>query len=115
MIRRNGENVSAREVESVIAQAPGVGDVAAIPVPHETRGEDVKIYVIPEQMDNPPTAEDLIAFAAAKLAPFKVPRYVEFVNKFPRTPSGKIAKNLIKAAKPDLREGAWDHEEKRQR
>ncbi len=115
MIRRNGENVSAREVESVIAQALGVGDVAAIAVPHETRGEDVKIYVIPEQMDNPPAAEDLIAFAAAKLAPFKVPRYVEFVNKFPRTPSGKIAKNIIKAAKPDLREGAWDHEEKRQR
>ncbi|MDP4795441.1 MAG: acyl--CoA ligase [Rhodospirillales bacterium] len=115
MIRRNGENISAREVESVIAQAPGVGDVAAIPVPHETRGEDVKVYVIPEQPDTPPAAEDLIAFAQDRLAPFKVPRYVEFVNKFPRTPSGKIAKNIIKAAKPDLREGAWDSEEKRQR
>lgn len=115
MIRRNGENVSAREVESVIAQAPGVRDVAAIPVPHDTRGEDVKIYVIAEQPELPPAPEDLIAFSAERLAPFKVPRYVEFVNRFPRTPSGKIAKNILKAAKPDLREGAWDNEEKRQR
>lgn len=115
MIRRNGENVSAREVESVIAQAPGVRDVTAVPVPHDTRGEDVKIYVIPEQPDTPPAPEDLIAFSAERLAPFKVPRYVEFVNKFPRTPSGKIAKNVLKAAKSDLREGAWDNEEKLQR
>lgn len=111
MIRRNGENVSAREVESVIAQAPGVRDVAAVPVPHETRGEDVKIYVIPEQPDTPPSPEDLIVFSIDKLAPFKVPRYVEFIDKFPRTPSGKIAKNVLKASKPDLREGSWDSEE----
>ncbi len=115
MIRRNGENISAREVESVIAQAPGVRDVAAVPVPHETRGEDVKIYVIPEQPDTPPKAEDLIAFSDDKLAPFKVPRYVEFIDKFPRTPSGKIAKNILKAAKQDLRKGSWDNEEKCQR
>ncbi|WNK01184.1 AMP-binding protein [Thalassospiraceae bacterium LMO-JJ14] len=115
MIRRNSENISAREVESVAAQAPGVRDVAAVPVPHETRGEDVKIYVIAEQADAPPRAEDVIAFCEKTLAPFKVPRYVEFVEKFPRTPSGKISKNVLKAAKPDLREGSWDGEEKRQR
>lgn len=115
MIRRNGENISAREVESVIAQAPGVRDVAAVPVPHETRGEDVKIYVIPENPDTPPGAAALIAFSAGMLAPFKVPRYVEFVDKFPRTPSGKIAKNILKSVKPDLREGSWDDEEKCQR
>ena len=115
MIRRNSENISAREVESVIAQAPGVSDVAAVGVPHETRGEDVKIYVIPEQRDTPPDPEALIAFAAQRLAPFKVPRYVECVEKFPRTPSGKIAKNVLKAAKPDLRAGSWDGDEKRQR
>ena len=115
MIRRNSENISAREVESVVAQAPGVRDVAAVPVPHETRGEDVKVYVIPDQLDAPPDAEEVIAFCAKTLAPFKVPRYVEFIDKFPRTPSGKIAKNVLKASKADLREGSWDGEEKRQR
>lgn len=115
MIRRNSENISAREVEAVLAQAPGVSDVAAVAVPHETRGEDVKIYVIPDQWDAPPDPEALIAFAATQLAPFKVPRYVEFIERFPRTPSGKIAKNILKAAKPDLREGCWDGEEKRLR
>lgn len=115
MIRRNAENISAREVESVLAQAPGVNEVAALPVPHETRGEEVKIYVLPDQWDAPPDPEALIAFAATQLAPFKVPRYVEFIQRFPRTPSGKIAKNVLKAAKPDLREDSWDGEEKRQR
>lgn len=115
MIRRNSENISAREVESVVAQAPGVRDVAAVPVPHETRGEDVKVYIIPDRSDAPPSAQDIIAFCATTLAPFKVPRYVEFIDKFPRTPSGKIAKNVLKAAKSDLREGSWDGEEQRQR
>lgn len=115
MIRRNSENISAREVESVIAQAPGVSDVAAVGVPHETRGEDVKIYVIPEKSGASLDPEAVIAFAAERLAPFKVPRFVECIEKFPRTPSGKIAKNVLKAAKPDLRAGSWDGEEKRQR
>jgi len=108
MIRRSGENISAREVEDVIAQAPGISEVAALGVPHDTRGEEVKIYVIANGDAPPPAA--LIDFARSRLAPFKVPRYVEFIDKFPRTPSGKIAKNKLRAAKDDLRAGSWDAE-----
>lgn len=110
MIRRNGENISAREVESVVAQAEGVGEAAAIAVPHETRGEEVKICILPKDPDHPPDPAALIAFAAGKLAPFKVPRYVEFVTAFPRTGSGKIAKGKLKSSKLDLRDGTWDAE-----
>ncbi len=108
MIRRSGENISAREVEDVIAQAPGVAEVAAIGVPHETRGEEVKIFVVPSDPVAPPAPESLIAYARTQLAPFKVPRYVEFLDTFPRTPSAKIAKNVLKSSKEDHRVGCWD-------
>lgn len=117
MIRRNSENISAREVEDVIAQAPGVSEVAAVPVPHELRGEEVKIYVILKHGHTPRevTPEGLFEFASQRLAPFKVPRYIEFMAKFPRTPSGKIAKNILRTAKADLRENSWDAEDRIQR
>ncbi len=110
MIRRSSENISAREVEGVIAQAPGVSEVAALGVPHESRGEEVKIYVILKEGYTPEdiTPESLVEFASHQMASFKVPRYIEFVEKFPRTPSGKIAKNIIRAEKFDLRENSWD-------
>ena len=46
MIRRAGENISAREVEAVLKALPGVAEAAAVPVPDATRGEEVKIYVV---------------------------------------------------------------------
>ncbi len=112
MIRRNGENIAAREVEGVVAQADGVFEVAAVAVPHETRGEEVKIYVLLTDGETPDsvTPVSLIAFAGRHLAPFKVPRYVEYVARFPRTPSGKIAKNVLRAEKADLRDDCWDAE-----
>jgi acyl-CoA synthetase (AMP-forming)/AMP-acid ligase II len=110
MIRRSGENISAREVEEVIARADGVSEVAAIGVPHETRGEEVKVYVVAKDPAAPPAPDSLIAFARTQLAPFKVPRYVEFIEAFPRTPSEKIAKNVLKASKEDHRAGCWDAE-----
>jgi acyl-coenzyme A synthetase/AMP-(fatty) acid ligase len=117
MIRRSSENISAREVEGVIAGAPGVSEVAAVAVPHDLRGEDVKIYVILADGQTPEDvfAQGLIDFAAERLASFKVPRYVEFVKNFPRTPSGKIAKNILRAQKPDLRQDSWDAEDRVQR
>lgn len=117
MIRRSSENISAREVEGVIAQAPGVLEVAAVPVPHEFRGEEVKIYVILKDGYTPKdvTPGGLVEFAGRLLAPFKIPRYIEFVERFPRTPSGKIAKKILRAEKADLRENSWDAEDRVQR
>lgn len=117
MIRRSSENISAREVEGVIAQMPGVSEVAALGVPDEIRGEEVKVYVIlsSDSARDDPSPEALVEFANQQMAPFKVPRYIEFVEKFPRTPSGKIAKNVLRGDKSDLRVNSWDAIDKIQR
>jgi long-chain acyl-CoA synthetase len=97
MIRRAGENISSREVEAVICSLPEIVEAAAVPVPDETRGEEVKTYVVLQpglsRDDLPP--EQIIAHCEAGLARFKVPRYVEYVAELPKTASGKIAKHLL--------------------
>jgi crotonobetaine/carnitine-CoA ligase len=96
IVRHRGENVSAPEVETVLAEHPDVLEAAVVGVPSELYDEEILALVVPR----PEHALDpaaLLTFAAASLAPFKVPRYVQVVDNFPRTPSMKIAKDLVKA------------------
>jgi crotonobetaine/carnitine-CoA ligase len=115
MIRRAGENIAAREVESVLCQIPEVAEAAAVPVPDETRGEEVKAYVVLQPgvtaRDLPP--ERIVAHCTENLASFKVPRYLEYRASLPKTPSEKIAKHVLRAETPDLRRGSWDRVEGR--
>ncbi|HJU66532.1 MAG TPA: AMP-binding protein, partial [Gemmatimonadaceae bacterium] len=110
MIRRGGENISAVEVESVLCQHPAVRAAACVPVPDELRGEEVKVFVQlqPGESDSSAPPELLLEFVRQKLAPFKVPRYVEYVKRFPLTPSERIEKARLLASKPDQRIGAYD-------
>ena len=112
MIRRSSENISALEVEQVIMQLPGVFEAAAVPVPDELRGEEVKIYVqlndgVKQELVPP---ESITAHCESHLAPFKVPRFIAYVDTFPRTASNKIAKNTLVAGHVDLRAGCFDRE-----
>ncbi|MBE2274930.1 MAG: AMP-binding protein [Rhodobacteraceae bacterium] len=110
MIRRSAENIAAREVETVLAAAPGVAEVAVVGVPDPLRGEEVKAYLKLKEGQTPDRAvlDGIIVAAQAGLAPFKVPRFYEFVADFPRTASLKIAKPQITAGVADLRAGAFD-------
>jgi len=104
MIRRGGENVSAVEVESALAEHPGVHAAACVPIPDEVRGEEIKAYVqlapgIDGGVSDPGA---LLGWLAQRLAAFKVPRYLEFVESFPLTPSERIAKHLLKPGR------TWD-------
>jgi crotonobetaine/carnitine-CoA ligase len=113
IIRRGGENVAAAEVEAVLRLIPQVKDAAVLPVPDEIHGEEIKAYVLMNDgstaADLPP--EEIVAFCAARLAPFKVPRFIEYrTGDFPRTPSTRVQKQELKAEKADLREGAWDRD-----
>jgi long-chain acyl-CoA synthetase/crotonobetaine/carnitine-CoA ligase len=117
MIRRSGENITAREIEAVIRELPEISDVAAVPVRDEKRGEEVKVYL---ELKNGLTRDDVPAervleHARARLAPFKVPRYVAFTPALPRTvASNKVVKReLMEVSDPRL--GAYDGEEKRWR
>ena len=103
MIRRSSENIAAREIESVVRELDEVFDCAAVAEPDPVRGEEVKIMVqikteLLRSGQSPKEilqVERLLAHCQRSLAPFKVPRYVQFVNAFPRTASNKVAKHLI--------------------
>jgi acyl-CoA synthetase (AMP-forming)/AMP-acid ligase II len=115
MIRRAGENISAREVEAVLCGLPDIVEAAAVPVPDETRGEEVKACVVlrPGLSRETVSPERIVAHCEANLARFKVPRYVEYRSELPKTASGKIAKHQLRdVADPravcfDRVEGCW--------
>lgn len=110
MIRRAGENVSAREVEAVIVALDFVAEAAAIPVKDDVRGEEVKACIVLREhaVADAGILDRIIKHCSANLAPFKVPRFFEFMSEFPKTASGKIAKPQIIAQRPDQRHGSFD-------
>ena len=95
MIVSGGENVYPVEVEEALAQHPDVADVAVIGIPDERWGETVKALVV-IRSGSAPTADELIAFARERLAGYKLPRSVDFVDDLPRTPSGKVLKRELR-------------------
>lgn len=111
MVRRSGENIASSEVESVLVEHPAVMNVAVVPVPDELRGEEVKAYIQLKQGETPQTAppQVIIGFAESKLAKFKLPRYIEYVDSFPLTPSERIAKHELIKGRDDLRTNSYDN------
>ena len=115
VVRRRGENISSQEVENVIKRHPGVLDCAVIAVPSELGEDEVKAYVVardPEPGAAKPqlTAEEIVYWCAEHLAYFKVPRYVEMRDDFPRTPSFRVRKDLLRREREDLTAGCFDRE-----
>ncbi len=110
MVRRTGENISCTEVESVLVDHDSVAVAAVVPVPDELRGEEVKAYILLREgiaaADVDP--EEIVEFAKQRLAQFKIPRFIEFVDKLPRTPSERVEKHKLIEAKPDLRLDSYD-------
>jgi carnitine-CoA ligase len=104
-IRRRGENVSAWEVEQAVAAHLQVMEVAAIGVSSEVGEEDVAILVVPKPGESIDPLE-LIEFVSADLPRFAVPRYVEFVESLPKTPSERIEK--AKVRQRGITDAAWD-------
>lgn len=99
MIVTGAENVYPIEVENVLASHPSVADVAVIGVPDPRWGETVKAVVV-LRPGAPADAAELIAFARDRIAHFKCPTSVDFIDVLPRNPSGKILKR-------ELREPYW--------
>jgi long-chain acyl-CoA synthetase len=94
MIIVSGFNVYPREVEEALAKHPAVLEGAAIGVPHPIKGEEVKAFVVLKPGQTA-TAEDLIAFCREQLAPFKVPRAIEFRESLPKTLVGKVLRRQL--------------------
>lgn len=95
MINRGGENVYPREIEEVIAGHPRVLDVAVIAVPDERLQEEIMAVVALNE--GPPLDErEIVALCEKKLARFKKPRYVTFLDHLPKTASGKTLKRELR-------------------
>jgi fatty-acyl-CoA synthase len=91
MIIRGGENVYPREIEEFLYTHPDVSDVAVIGVPDERYGEEIMAWVQLREGAGA-SGDDLRDFCKGKIAHYKVPRYVKFVDEFPMTITGKVQK-----------------------
>lgn len=95
MIIRGGENIYPREIEEFIHTIDGIIDVQVIGIPDEKYGEIIGAFIIKEE-DSQLTEEDIQDYAITKIARYKVPKHIFFVEKFPLTASGKIQKFKLK-------------------
>lgn len=92
MIKSGGANVFPAEVEVALSDHPEVVDVVVIGLNDPDWGKRVHAIVQPRDLAAPPAAADLIAYAKSKLAPYKVPKTVEFVGRIPRSEAGKVSR-----------------------
>jgi long-chain acyl-CoA synthetase len=94
MIIVSGFNVYPRDVEEVLATHPAVLDAAAIGVPHPIKGEEVKAFIVLKPGASA-TAEEIIVHCRKSLAPFKVPKEIEFRDALPKTYIGKTLRRQL--------------------
>ncbi|MHB8469793.1 MAG: AMP-binding enzyme, partial [Gaiellaceae bacterium] len=106
-IRRRGENISSYEVETVLTAHPDVAAAAVVPVPAEEGEDEVFAFVVSRE-GAAIVPEELMAFCEPRLAYFAIPRYVEFVDELPLTPSGKVDKYRLRDR--GVTASTWDRE-----
>jgi len=93
LIKYNGQQVSPVELEAVLLTHPKIADAAVIGVPDEQASEVPKAFVVAKE---PVTAEEIMAFVAERVAPYKKIRQLEFIDQIPKTPIGKIERRSLK-------------------
>ena len=98
MIISGGVNIYPQEIEDALIMHPKVADVAVVGVPNEEMGEEVKAVVqpVPDTPADDELAEELLAYARERLAHYKCPRSIDFMEQLPRLPTGKLYKRLLK-------------------
>jgi fatty-acyl-CoA synthase len=101
MVKTGGENVSTREVEEVIYLDRRVEEVAVMGLPHKKWIEAVTAVVVPKKGERI-TEEEIMALCKRELSPFKVPKGVIFLDKLPKTPTGKILKRDMRITYKDF-------------
>jgi acyl-CoA synthetase (AMP-forming)/AMP-acid ligase II len=96
LIISGGENIYPAEVENALFGHPAVADVGVIGVPDDQWGESVKAVVV-KKPGMEVSASELIAYCRERIARYKAPRSIDFVDELPRNPSGKILKRVLRA------------------
>ncbi len=103
MIISGGFNVYPRDIEEVFFEHPKVREATAIGVPHPSRGEQVKVFVVLNGGQTA-TREELIDFCRDKLATYKLPTEIEFISELPKTNVGKVLKKDLRATEMEKRD-----------
>jgi 2-aminobenzoate-CoA ligase len=93
MIISSGYNISGFEVEAALLEHPAVAECAVIAAPDEQRGHVVMAYVVAGESVSVGELQDHVK---AAIAPYKYPRRIEFVDALPRTPTGKVQRNVLR-------------------
>jgi fatty-acyl-CoA synthase len=94
MFISGGENVYPVEIESLLAGLPGIKEAAMVGVPDAKWGEVGHLAVV--VAENGPTESEILLYLSARLAKYKIPKYISFTEALPRTGTGKIQKNVLK-------------------
>ncbi len=99
VIKASDYRIGPFEVESVLLEHPSVVESAVVASPHPVKGYEVKAFVIlnKEHQASPELAKELFSFSRSQLAPYKMPRKIEFVEELPKTISGKIKRVELRA------------------
>ncbi|HUK39785.1 MAG TPA: long-chain fatty acid--CoA ligase [Candidatus Acidoferrales bacterium] len=96
MINVSGFKVWPREVEEVLLQHPGLAEVAVVGIPDFETGEAVKAFAVLKPGESM-TEQELIDFGRSRMAVYKAPRFVEFIDALPKNPTGKVLKRELRA------------------
>jgi long-chain acyl-CoA synthetase len=96
MIIASGYNVYPRDVEEVLFEHPKIKEAAVIGVPHQYRGETIRAFVVlePESTSSP---EEIIAWCRGRMAPYKIPREVQFCDSLPKSAVGKYLRRELRS------------------
>jgi long-chain acyl-CoA synthetase len=98
MIISGGANIYPAEIENVLLTHPRIADAAVFGIPHEDWGEEVKAVVeaAAGAVPGDDLANDILAFCSGRLARFKTPKSIDFVEEMPRDPNGKLYKRKLR-------------------
>ncbi len=93
LIKYKGMQVAPAELEALLLTHPAIADAAVVPLKDEEAGEIPRAFVV---LKGPATADELIAFVAQRVAPYKKIRRVDFIDTIPKSPSGKILRRMLR-------------------
>jgi long-chain acyl-CoA synthetase len=108
MIIRGGENIYPREIDEVLYQHPEVASAAAVGVPDELYGEDVAAFIVLNE-GSVVSAEEIIGFCRERLADYKCPKRVIFLDEIPKGPTGKLLKRELARIYAESVNAEWEN------
>ena len=105
LIIRGGENISAKEIEDVLVRSPKILEAAVVSMPSKRTGEAICAFIVPEARASIDMKEVADLISGEGLAKQKTPEHVEIVAELPKTPAGKVRKDVLRARAVDFAKG----------